>query len=45
VLAKVTFLLGAAAGARFLERRGAAGVLVARDGPVSLVGALEIERA
>jgi len=45
VLAKVAFLLGAEAGARHLERRGAAGVLVGRDGVVHLVGDLEVDHA
>jgi thiamine biosynthesis lipoprotein len=45
VLAKVAFLLGAEAGARFLERRGAGGVLVGRDRAVRSVGAVEVDRA
>jgi thiamine biosynthesis lipoprotein ApbE len=42
VLAKAAFLLGADAGARLLEQRGAAGVLVGTDGAVRVVGDLEI---
>jgi thiamine biosynthesis lipoprotein ApbE len=45
VLAKTTYLLGAAAGRRFLERRPAAGVLVRRDGSVQIVGAIEVHDA
>ena len=42
VLAKVAFLLGADRGARFLDERGVAGVLIGRDGSVHLVGDLEV---
>jgi len=42
VLAKVAFLLGAAGGARLLESRGAAGVLVDAAGAVHVVGDLEV---
>lgn len=42
VLAKVAFLLGATDGARFLEQRHAAGVLVGLDGRVHLVGDVEV---
>ncbi len=45
VLAKTAFLLGADAGADFLVARGAAGVLVAADGTVNLVGDLEVVHA
>ena len=46
VLAKVAFLLGAAAGARFLaDRAGIGGVLVARDGSLRVVGELEVADA
>jgi len=46
VLAKVAFLLGAVEGASLLEGRpGIAGVLVARDGSLRMVGELEVADA
>ncbi len=42
VAAKVAFLLGADAGARWLERAGLAGVLLGVDGAVHLVGDVEV---
>jgi thiamine biosynthesis lipoprotein len=45
VLAKVAFLLGASAGTRFLQERGAAGILVTADGEVHRVGDIEVADA
>jgi thiamine biosynthesis lipoprotein len=45
VLAKVAFLLGAAAGTRFLEDRGAAGILVTAEGGVRRAGDIEVADA
>jgi thiamine biosynthesis lipoprotein len=45
VLAKVAFLLGATAGTRFLEERGAAGILITTDGAMHRVGDLEVTDA
>lgn len=45
VMAKVAFVRGSETAARELERHGLAGVLVLRDGTLSIVGALEVHHA
>lgn len=45
VMAKVAFVLGGARGAAALEARGLRGVLIARDGSLRVVGALEVHHA
>lgn len=45
VMAKVAFVVGGAAAARELDRRGLRAVLVLRDGTIRTVGALELHHA